>query len=142
MSAPLALMGIQTRLAAIVLVLVSAIALGCANQAQPSPDECKAAIVHMMEVQLDSSDYKKMMEQATAAGPGGQRLSAEQLQEGAQWLKSQTPSLVTPQFVSQCVERMKRSDVQCTMSATTTNELVEKCHWKVVAGPKGAALGF
>jgi hypothetical protein len=124
-----------------VLVLVSAIALGCAKQAQPSPDECKAAIVRMMEVQLDSPDYQKMM-QATAAGPGGQRLSAEQLQEGAQWLKSQIPSLVTPQFVSQCVERMKRSDIQCTMSATTTNELVEKCHWKVVAGPKGAALGF
>ena len=142
MSAPLALMGIQTRLAAIVLVLVSAIALGCANQAQPSPDECKAAIVHMMEVQLDSPDYKKMMEHATAAGLGGERLSAERLQEGVQWLKSQTPSLVTSQFVSQCVERVKRSDIQCTMSATTTNELVEKCHWKVVAGPKGAALGF
>jgi 2-keto-3-deoxy-6-phosphogluconate aldolase len=125
-----------------VLVLVSAISLGCAKQPQPSPDECKAAIVHMIEVQLDSPDYQKMMEQATAAGPGGQRLSAEQVQESAQWLKSQAPTLVTPQFVSQCVERMKRSDIQCTMSATTTNELVEKCHWKVVAGPKGVALGF
>jgi hypothetical protein len=141
MSAPLEL-GIQARLASIVLVLVSASSLGCAKQPQPSAEECKAAIVHMMEVQLDSPDYQKRMEQATAVGPGGQRLSAEQLQESAQWLKSQAPSLVTPQFVSQCVERMKRSDIQCTMSATTTNELVEKCHWKVVAGPRGAALGF
>src|SRR5438094_10252580 len=106
MSAPLALMGIQTRLAAIVLVLVSAIALGCANQAQPSPDECNAAIVHMMEVQLDSPEYKKMMEQATAAGPGRQRLSAEQLREAAQWLESQVPSIITPQSVSQCGERV------------------------------------
>ena len=95
-----------------------------------------------MNMQQLMKQAQKMMEQATAAGPGGQRLSAEQLQESAQWLKSQAPSLVTPQFVSQCVERMKRSDVQCTMSATTTNELVEKCRWKVVAGPKGAALGF
>jgi len=136
-SAPLEFMGIQARLSSIALVLVSATSLGCAKQ--PSPEECKAAIVHMMEVQLDSPDFQKMMEEASAAGPGGQRLSAEQLQESAQWLKSQTPSLVTPQFVSQCVERMKRSDIQCTMSATTTNELVEKCHWKVVAGPKGGA---
>jgi hypothetical protein len=123
-----------------VLVLVSATLLGCAKP--PSPDECKAAIVHTIEVQLDSPDFRKMMEEATGAGPGGQRLSAEQLQESAQWLKSQTPSLVTPEFVSQCVQRMKRNDIQCTMSATTTNELVEKCHWKVVAGPRGATLGF
>ena len=123
-----------------VLVLASATLLGCANE--PSPDECKAAIVHMMEVQLDSPDFQKMMEEATAAGPGGQRLSTEQVQESAQWLKSQSRSLVTPEFVSQCVQRMKRKDIQCTMSATTTNELVEKCHWKVVAGPRGAALGF
>lgn len=131
---------IQVILASIVLILVSANLLGCAKQ--PTPEECKAAIVHAMEVQLDSPEFQKTQEQVATTGPGGQRLSAEQLQEGTQWLKSQIPSLVTPEFVSQCVERMKRDDVQCTMSATTTTELVEKCHWKVVAGPKGATLGF
>ena len=49
---------------------------------------------------------------------------------------------MTPQFVAQCVDRMKRTDLQCTMSATTPDELVQKCHWKVGAGGKGSALGF
>jgi hypothetical protein len=124
----------------IVLILVSATLLDCAKQ--PTPEECKAAIVHMMEVQLDSPDFQKTQEQVATTGPGGQHLSAEQLQEGTQWLKSQIPSLVTPEFVSPCVQRMKPGDIQCTMLATTTNELVEKCHWKVGVGPKGATLGF
>lgn len=140
MLAPLGLIGIQAILASIVLVLVSATLLGCAKQ--PTPEECKAAIVHMMEVQLDSPDFQKTQEQVATVGPGSQPLPAEQLQEGTKWLKSQIPSLVTPEIVSKCVQRMKRDDIQCTMSATTTKELVEKCHWKVVAGPKGAALGF
>ena len=128
----------QALLTAVVLVLVSPALVGCGKQQPPSSEECKAAIVHMMEVQLDATDFGKLI----ASGFGGLAPSAEQLREGMQWLKSQSASLVTPEFVAQCVQRMKRNDVECTLSATTPTELVEKCHWKVVAGPRGASLGF
>jgi hypothetical protein len=127
-------------IAAAVLALGSVTLSGCAKP--PSPEECRAAITHMMEVQLDSPEYRKMMEQAATAGQGGRSISTDQMEEGNRWLKSQIPSLVKAEAVSQCVERMKRSDTQCTMSATTVGELVDKCHWKAVNGPKGAALGF
>jgi hypothetical protein len=121
--------------AASILLVASATILGCAKQAATS-EECRAAIVHMMEVQLDSPDFQNI------AGQGAPDLAQEHLQEGKQWLKSQIPKLVTPAAVSQCVERMPRKDTQCTMSATTIDELIHKCHWKVVAGPKGSSLGF
>jgi hypothetical protein len=128
---------IQARVASALLVLASTSILlpGCARQ-HASPEECKAAIIHAMEVQLDSPDFHAAVGQAAADLP------PEQLQESREWLKSQLPSLVTPTVVAQCVERMERKDAQCTMSAITTGELVDKCHWKVVAGPKGATLGF
>jgi hypothetical protein len=90
----------------------------------------------MMELQLDSPEYQSMFAQ------GALEIPAAQLVQGKQWLKSQIPSLVTPQFISQCVERMPRQDAECTMSATTVDELITKCHWKVVQGARGAALGF
>ncbi len=127
-------------ISAVVLAPGSAILSGCAKP--PSSDECRAAIIHMMEVQLDSPEFRQRQEQAASAGSAGQSLSSEQMQASTQWLKSQIPSLVKPEFVSQCVKRMKASDIQCTLSATTTTELVDKCHWKVVSGAKGAALGF
>jgi hypothetical protein len=123
-----------------VSALGSAMLAGCAKP--PSPEECKAAIIHMMEVQLDSPEFRKLQEQAADRGKAGPSTSSEQMQESREWLKSQVPGLVKPEFVAQCVERMKRSDIQCTMSSTTTSELVDKCHWKVVSGAKGAALGF
>lgn len=126
--------GVRIGAASIVLVVGTAI-LGCAKQSA-TPEECKVAIVHMMEVQLDSPDFQNTV------GQGAPDFPPEQLQQGKTWLKSQIPTLVTPNFVSQCVERMPRRDIQCTMSATTTDELINKCHWKVVAGPKGSALGF
>jgi hypothetical protein len=90
----------------------------------------------MMEIQLDSSDFQN------AVGHGAPDIPAANLEEGKQWLKSQIPSMVTPQFVEQCVERLPRRDAECTLSATTTDELINKCHWKVVPGARGAALGF
>lgn len=126
---------IQVILASIVLVLVSAALLGCAKK--PTSEECKAAIVHATEVQLDEAQ-----EQSAALGPAEQGQSAEQLQKGIKLLKSAIPSQIRPEVVAQCVEHMRSDDIQCTMTATTSKELVEKCHWKVVAGPKGTALGF
>ena len=126
--------------ALVLAALGSAMLGGCAKP--PSPEECKAAIVHMMEVQLDSPEFRKLQEEAADTTKAGQSVSSEQMQESRQWLKSQVPALVKPELVSQCVERMKRNDIQCTLSATTTSELVDKCHWKVVSGAKGAALGF
>src|SRR5215831_7966416 len=114
--------------------LSSAIVAGCAKPS--SPEECKAAIIHMMEVQLDSPEFRKLQEQAADRGKAGPSISSEQMQESREWLKSQVPGLVKPEFVAQCVERMRRSDIQCTMLATTTGELVDKCHWKVVSGAK------
>ena len=113
-------------------LVVSALT-ACAKPA--TPEECKAATIHMMEVQLDSPDF-------AAAASLGAGMPPEFVQESREFLKSRVPSLITPAFVEQCVERMARKDVQCTLTATTTDELIGKCHWKVVQGPKGAALGF
>ena len=124
--------GIGIAAASIALLVGITILTSCAKQ-RATPEECKAAITHMMEVQLDSPDFQN------AAGTD---LSTAQFQQSKQWLKSQIPTLLTPAFVSQCVERMPHSDAVCTISATTTAELVDKCHWKPVAGPKGSALGF
>ena len=63
MSATLGLMEICARLSLIVLVLVSATVLGCAKK--PTAEECKAAIRHMLEVQVD-----EVQAQAQEAGAG------------------------------------------------------------------------
>ena len=55
----------QALLTAVVLVLVSPALVGCGKQQPPSSEECKAAIVHMMEVQLDATDFGKLI----ASGP-------------------------------------------------------------------------
>jgi hypothetical protein len=108
---------------------------GC-SKPPATPEQCKAAVTHMMEIQLDSPDFQN------ALGQGAPGMPAANLQEGKDWLKSQIPSMITPQFIEQCVERLPRRDAECTLTATTTDELISKCHWKVVPGPKGAALGF
>ena len=131
----LSLPGLDIAAASIALVISISILPGCAKQ-PATPEECKAAITHMMEVQLDSPDFQN------TPGQGAPDMPNAQFQQGKQWLKSQIPTLLTPAFVSQCVERMPHSDAECTMSATTNAEPVDKCHWKPVAGPKGSALGF
>jgi hypothetical protein len=119
---------------AFIVVALAATLAGCAKQ-RSTPQECRAAIVHMMEIQLDSPDF------GNAIAQGAPEMT-EHREESRQWLKSRIPSLVSSQAVAQCVERMPGSDARCTLSATTTDELMQQCHWKVVAGPRGPALGF
>jgi hypothetical protein len=117
-----------------------ALALGglaaCAQP--PTQAECKAAITRMMEMQIDALDAPGSVPSPILRAD----LTEEQRKLMAQSLKAQIPSLLTPEFVAPCVDRMKRSDLQCTMAATTLDELVQKCHWKVVSGPRGPSLGF
>jgi hypothetical protein len=114
----------------VVFVLVCDSLAACSKK--PTQEECRAGIKRMMEIQIDELDI-----------PGIDTASTEeQKRQGIELLKAQIPSRVTPEFVAQCVDRMKREDLQCTMSANTQDELVQKCHWKVISGPKGPALGF
>lgn len=92
----------------------------------------------MMEMQIDALDAPGSGTFPSLRGD----LTEEQRKFMAQSLKAQVPSLLTPEFVAACVDRMKRSDLQCTMAASTLDELVQKCHWKVGSGPKGPTLGF
>src|SRR5260221_1449487 len=103
----------------------------------PTEDECKAGITRMMEIQIDALDAPGSVTSSMRAD-----LTDEQRKSAAQFLKERIPSLITPEFVARCVDRMKRTDLQCTMSASTPDELVQKCHWKVGSGPRGPTLGF
>jgi hypothetical protein len=115
-------------------VLLSALA-ACSKQ--PTADECKAGITRMMEIQIDALDAPGGVTASIRAD-----LTDEQKKSAARFLKEQIPSMVTPSFVDQCVKRMKATDLRCTMSASTPDELVQKCHWKVGSGAKGSTLGF
>jgi hypothetical protein len=103
----------------------------------PTQEECKAAITRTLEIQIDELDAPGSPTAALR-----KELTEEQRKESAATLKQQANSLPTPAAVDQCVARMKRADIQCTMSATTTDELVQKCHWKRGVGAKGSTLGF
>jgi hypothetical protein len=118
---------------ALVLVLGSA---ACAKP--PTQAECKAAITRLLEMQIDALHAPG----SPASSIMRADLTEEQRTFMAQSLKAQIPSLLTSEFVAGCVERMKRSDLECTMTASTLDELVQKCHWKVVSGPRGPTLGF
>ena len=124
------------RVSATALVLVLGGLAACAKH--PTQVECKAAITRMMEMQIDALDAPGSVTSSILRAD----LTEEQRKSAAQFLKAQIPSLLTPESVAQCVERMKRSDLQCTMTASTLDELVQKCHWKVGSGPKGPTLGF
>jgi hypothetical protein len=108
----------------------------CANH--PTAEECKAGITRMMEIQIDAMDAPGSATSEMMRAD----LTEEQRKSTAQFLKAAIPSQLRPAVVAQCVDRMKRTDLQCTMSASTPEELVQKCHWKPVSGPRGAALGF
>jgi hypothetical protein len=118
------------------LVLVLGGVAACAKQ--PTHAECKAAITRMMEMQIDALDAPGSVTSSILRAD----LTEEQRTSAAQFLKAQIPSQLTPEFVAQCVDRMTRSDLQCTMTASTLDELVQKCHWKAGSGPKGPTLGF
>jgi hypothetical protein len=92
----------------------------------------------MMEIQIDALDAPGSATSAIMR----EDLTEEQRKSAAQFLKQQIPSQLNPAFVAQCVDRMKRTDLQCTMSASTPDELVQKCHWKAGSGPKGSTLGL
>ena len=74
--------------------------------------------------------------------PDEKRFMEEKAPEQKQWLRSQIPALLTPEVLSLCERRMKRTDIECTLAARTTSELVEKCRWKPTPGPRGMGLGW
>src|SRR5438046_8396760 len=76
----------------------------------PTEDECKAGITRMMEIQIDALDAPGSVTSSLRAD-----LTDEQKKDAARFLKERIPSMLTPQFVAQCVNRVKRSDLQCTM---------------------------
>jgi len=116
-------------------LLISSVA-ACAKA--PTQEECKAGITRMMEIQIDD-----MFAPGSAAFSAmGSFANEADRAMAAQRLKAGIPSLLTARFLAECVERVKRSDLECTMSAKTTDELIQMCHWKPTTGPKGAALGF
>ena len=110
---------------AVVLFLALMGLWGCAKKA--TEDQCRAGIRRMMEIQVD--------EMTTALAAKGQLADPST----GEHLKAGIPSIITPDAVAQCVERMKPENLECTMTATSTDELIEKCHWKVLPGGK---LGF
>ena len=117
--------------------------LGCGRK--PTLEECATAWRHALEVQIDEIDPVRMAEQFSALGkmnPEEKSLMAEKLPEQKQWLKGQIPSLLRPELLSHCQRRMKRSDVDCTLAATSSAELVHKCRWKPTPGARGMALGW
>jgi hypothetical protein len=124
------------RVGSTVLVMVLCGLSACARQ--PTQEECKAGITRMMEIQIDALDAPGSATSAIMR----EDLTEEQRKSTAQFLKQQSPSQLNPAFVAQCVDRMKRTDLQCTMSASTPDELVQKCHWKAGSGAKGSTLGF
>lgn len=124
---PLTQAGFRKR-ALITPILMLGALFGCAQS--PTEEECKAGMKRMMEIQIDES----AVQMNAVPAPDGQTT--------ADWLKSQIPSLLKREAIAQCVDRVKRADLQCTMAASTSEELVKKCHWKVIGGPKGTMLGF
>ena len=124
------------RMRSIGLVLAFGSLASCSRK--PTQEECKAGIIRMMEIQVDALNAPGSATSAMFAD-----LTEAERRMQAQFLKSQAPSLVTPTFVAACVDRVKASDLKCTMSASNPDELVKKCHWKVGSGGKGGAtLGF
>jgi hypothetical protein len=111
---------------------------GCGQPA--SEEECRAAIAHALEVQIEAAQLPPVIAELSRTSRAAP--TADEMRDGKRWLRNAIPGLVTPEIVAQCTERMTRRDALCTVDARTPEELVDKCHWKPVNGPKGAALGF
>lgn len=118
------------------IVLMSGSLAGCAQR--PTPEECKAGIARMLNIQIDELDTP-----GSAASAAFADVSEADKRTQLDLLKTRSSSIITPAFVSLCVNRMKRTDMSCTMSARTSGELVKKCNWKQGTGGRGGTtLGF
>jgi hypothetical protein len=121
-------------IAALVLVFCSFVA--CSKK--PTQEECKAGITRLMEIQIDALDAPGSVTSSLMR----KDMTEDQIKQSTDFLKAQIPAKVTPKVIEECVDRVKREDVKCAVTASTQDELVQKCHLKVGSGPKGATLGF
>jgi hypothetical protein len=111
--------------AVVLILLLGGILAGCARKA--TDEQCRSAMQHMLEIQID-----EMTTQLAAKGMLQDPSTAAALKAGI-------PSIIKPAAIAQCIERMKPEDLACTMTAASSDELIQKCHWKVLPGGK---LGF
>jgi hypothetical protein len=120
---------------------------GCAKRA--TEEQCREAWTHVFEVQIDEMDAAKNMDELIKVGKFSPDVMADARAEAIaheadtkQWLKSQIPSMLAPPLIKGCQRRLNRHDINCTMAASTSVQLVKKCHWRVVQGPRGLGLGL
>lgn len=121
-------------MAALVLVFCSFVT--CSKK--PTQEECRAGITRLMEIQIDALDAPG----STTSSLMRKDMTEDQIRQSTDFLKAQIPSQLTPKVIAQCVDRVKRKDLQCAMTASTQDELVQKCHLKIGSGPKGPTIGF
>jgi hypothetical protein len=121
-------------IAALIMVFCSFIA--CSKK--PTQEECKAGITRLMEIQIDSLDAPGSVTSSLMH----QDMTEDQIKQSTDFLKAQIPSQLLPKVIEQCVDRVNREDVLCAKTASTQDELVQKCHLKVSSGPKGPTIGF
>ena len=118
------------------IIGIAILILGCGSLAacakKPTQEECRAGITRLMEIQIDALDEHG----STTSSLMRKDMTEDQIKQNTDFLKAQIPSQLTPQ------DRAKLKDIQCTIKASTQDELVQKCHLKVGSGPKGPTLGF
>jgi hypothetical protein len=91
-----------------------------------------------MEVQIDALDAPGSVTSSLMR----QNMTEDQIRQNLDFLKAQIPSRLTTKVITECIERVKREDLLCARTASTQDELVNKCHLKVRSGPKGPTIGF
>jgi hypothetical protein len=120
--------------AALVLIFYSFVA--CSKK--PTQEECKAGMTRLMEIQIDALNAPG----STTSSLMHKDMTEDQIKQNIDFLKAGIPSHITPKAITECVDRVKRADLLCATTASTQDELVQKCHLKFGSGPKGATLGF
>jgi hypothetical protein len=121
-------------IAALILAFGSFVA--CSKK--PTQEECRAGITRLMEIQIDALDAPG----STTSSLMRKDMTEDQIKQSTDFLKAQIPSQLTPNVIEQCVDRVRREDLKCAVTASTQDELVQKCHLKVSPGPKGPTIGF
>lgn len=119
-----------------VLVLVFCSFVACSKK--PTQEECKAGITRLTEIQIDALDATGSVTSSLMR----KDITEDQIKQSTDFLKAQIPSQLTPKLIEQCVDRVKREDLLCARTASTQDELVNKCHLKISPGPKGPTIGF
>jgi hypothetical protein len=121
--------------------------VGCAKR--PTEEQCRAAWIHVGEVQIDEMDTGKNLDQLTEMAhlspdvvAPARELAVAHEAETKEWLRSQLGTTLMPQLIAFCQRRLTLADYRCTMAADSSARLVKKCHWRVVPGPRGPALGL